>query len=343
MIPPEPSPSPRPDLPPEHDPGFAAARERAAALIEAHAAPLAVDGALVRVGTAGWTDPMLTTGEVFYPAGVTSPEQRLRHYASRFSLVEVDATYYALPTRRMAELWAERTPPNFTFDVKAHALMTGQPTEVARLPAALREALPAGLARKRRIYARELPEEMLDAVWLAFLDALAPLADAGKLGAVLLQYPRWFLPGRESRDELERARERLGGVQGAIEFRNRRWLEEPRRERVLGWLAAQGLSFVMVDAPPGLESSLPPVAAVADSALAVVRLHGRRTATWESRGVGVAERFCYLYDRAELEPWAARVREVARAAREVHVVFNNCYGNYGTTNAAEFGAMLVGG
>ena len=90
----------------------------------------------------------MTAGNVFYPRGMDTAEERLQYYASQFPLVEIDATYYALPVARVAELWRDRTPPDFTFDVKAHALMTGQPTEVRRLPKELREALPGRGARE---------------------------------------------------------------------------------------------------------------------------------------------------------------------------------------------------
>ena len=111
----------------------------------------------------------------------------------------------------MAELWRDRTPPDFIFDVKAHALMTGQPTETKRLPKVIREELPAELADKPRIYARDLPAELRDAVWAMFMDGLEPLRESGQLGSILLQYPRWFFPISESRDEILEARERLGG------------------------------------------------------------------------------------------------------------------------------------
>ena len=103
---------------------------------------------------------------------------------------------------RVSELWRERTPPDFVFDVKAHALMTGQPTETKRLPKAIREALPAEVAAKARIYARDLPPDLRDAVWQMFMDGLEPLRAAGQLGSVLLQYPKWFFPISESRDEI---------------------------------------------------------------------------------------------------------------------------------------------
>jgi uncharacterized protein YecE (DUF72 family) len=336
--------APAPDLDAAHDPGFAAARERAEAA--SGAAPRAariVDeaGREVRVGTAGWTDPTLTAPGVFYPDDAADAESRLRYYASRFPTVEVDAPYYALPAPRTAALWAARTPDDFVFDVKAHALMTGHPTEVSRLPKALREALPADVAARRRVYPKDLPPELHDEVWRIFREALGPLVDAGKMGAVLLQYPRWFLPGSRSRDEILAARERLG-IPVAVEFRNRRWLAPGTAEHTLRWLSDHDLPYVIVDEPQGLESSVPPVAAVTSRALAVIRMHGRRGATWEKRGASVEEKYRYLYDRRELAQWAATVERVSAEAERTRVVFNNCYGNYGTTNALEMTAMLAG-
>ncbi|HEX6060343.1 MAG TPA: DUF72 domain-containing protein [Gemmatimonadaceae bacterium] len=335
----EPQRTARPDA--AHDPGPEAARTRAVATGAPHGEPIRIGGARILVGTAGWTDRTLTAAGVFYPDAAKTPEDRLRFYASRFPLVEVDATYYALPSRRMAELWAERTPDDFTFDVKANALMTGHPSEVSRLPKELRDALPEALAAKARIYATDLPAELEDAVWATFLDALEPLRSSGKLGGVLLQYPRWFGPTRDNARALVEASRRLGDVTGTVELRNRDWFSDRLRERTLGLLAEHDIPFVMVDAPQGHRSSVPPMAATTSARLAVVRLHGRRVDTWERPGVGVAERFRYLYDRGELAEWLPRIGAVAAAAREVHVVFNNCYANYGTTNAAEMMGMLA--
>lgn len=326
---------------PVHDPGPAAAAERAAAVPLDAPTPVAVPaGGTILVGTAGWTDPTLTAPGVFYPAGTSSAEERLRYYASRFPLVEVDSCYYALPTRRMAELWVARTPDTFTFNVKANALMTGQPSEPARLPRPIRDELPAELAEKPRIYGKDLPPELYDAVWSWFVDALEPLHAAGKLGAVVLQYPRWFLPKREHADELLDAQRRLGEYTAAIEFRNHRWLAGRTGERTLGFLEEHALPIVMVDGPQGLESSMPPIEAVTSRGLALLRLHGRRAETWERRNVTVAERYRYLYDREELAPWVPKLLAAAAKATRVHVIQNNCYANYGTTNALELTEML---
>src|SRR3712207_7888622 len=115
----------------------------------------------------------------------------------------------ALPisSRRTSELWVERTPPDFTFDIKANALMTGQPTETRRLPKDLRTALPAELQEKTRIYAKDLPDELRGAAWEWFVDGVEPLTEAGQLGSVLLQFPRWFFTSSENREIILEAKE----------------------------------------------------------------------------------------------------------------------------------------
>ncbi len=213
------------DLDRAHDPGpdVARARLEAASLDEAATEPLHTSaGHLVRVGTASWTDPTMTASGVFYPTDASTAEERLAFYASRFPVVEVDATYYALPSRRTSELWVERTPPDFVFDIKAHALLTGQPTETKRLPKAIREALPATLADKPRLYAKDLPGELLAEVWRLFADGVAPLAEAGQLGAVFLQYPKWFFTSSENRDAIREAKAALEpyGLRVAVELRD---------------------------------------------------------------------------------------------------------------------------
>ena len=324
------------------DPGADVARRRGEAVGSAGAEPIEVPGGgRIRVGTASWTDPTMTASGVFYPEGATSAEERLQHYAATFPLVEVDATYYALPSAATATLWVERTPPDFIFDIKAHALMTGQGTETRRLPKALRSGLPEPVASKARIYAKDLPPEVLDGVWEAFRVGLEPLAEAGQLGSILLQFPRWFFPSSENRATIEDAAERLDGFATAVEFRNASWLNEKNAERTLRFLRDREIAFVMVDEPQGFKSSVPPVTAVT-SDLALVRFHGRNRETWEARGITPAERFRYLYPRAELEEWTPKIRQVASEAKETHVLMNNCYANYGTTNAREIAALLAG-
>ncbi len=282
----------------------------------------------------------MTAPGVFYPRGADSAEERLTYYAETFPLVEIDATYYALPSPRVAEAWATRTPPDFVFDAKAHALMTGQPTEAKRLPKDIRNALPPELAAKPRLYARDLPPELRDAVWDMYLAGLQPLRASGQLGSVLLQYPRWFFPTSESRDLILEARQRLRDVRCAVELRSETWFSDKNRERTLHFLADNAIPFVMVDGPQGLRSSVPPIVAVTSPELALVRFHGRRAETWEASSIPVVERFRYLYTDEELAEWVPRIREAAEDAREVHILMNNCYANYGSTNARELASML---
>ena len=323
-----------------HDPGPDAASIRGEEHAEAARKPLEIGDARVRIGTASWTDPTMTARGVFYPPDASTAEERLRYYAEQFPVVEVDATYYALPTRFQGELWLERTPPEFTFDIKAHALMTGQPSETKRLPKDIRDELPMELAGKKRIYRKDLPAELYDALWEAFRDGVAPLHSAGKLGAVFPQYPRWVFPSNEARDAIVDAKQRLGDIGLAVEFRNASWFNEKNAERTLSFLEKYQIPFVMVDAPQGMKSSLPPIVAVTSPDLAIVRFHGRRTETWEAQGIPVVERFRYLYDDGELSEWVPRIREAAGRVKDIHVLMNNCYANYGTTNAREIAAML---
>jgi len=323
-----------------HDAGAAAAGARAETVAGAAAEPVLVGKAAVRFGTSSWTDPTLLEAGVFYPESAHTPETRLKYYASRFSVVEVDSSYYALPSRRNAELWVDRTPDGFQFDIKAHALMTGQPTEVKRLPGELKKALPKAAGEKARIYAKDLPPELRAQVWTSFREAIEPLHHAKRLGAVMLQYPRWFGPSDENRAELEQAAERLDGLPCAVEFRSALWFAGTTAASTLRLLEDVGLSFVMVDEPQGMKSSVPPIVAVTAKRLAVVRLHGRRAEAWEKTGIPVVERFRYLYSEQELGEWVTKIIDAAKEAREVHVLMNNCYANYGTTNALEIAAMV---
>jgi uncharacterized protein YecE (DUF72 family) len=322
-----------------HDPGFEAAKRRAEEADEAGRAPIRVGKGEVRFGTASWTDPTMTAPGVFYPPGASSAEERLRYYAGQFPVVEVDATYYALPSKKTAEAWVERTPKDFVFDIKAHALMTGQPTEVSRLPKAIREELPAEQKEKKRIYGKDLPEELLHGVYDQFRDALQPLVAAGKLGAVFVQFPKWVFPSNETRDLILATRERLD-MPIAVEFRHGSWFNEKNAERTVKFLQEHKIPYVAVDEPQGFKSSVPPVVVQTSSDLAVFRFHGRNQENWEKKDITPAERFRYLYDQDELADWTSKIAAVAKESKETHVIYNNCFSNYGTTNAREAARLL---
>ena len=164
--------------------------------------------------------------------------------------------------------------------------------------------------------------------------------EGGRLGAVFLQFPRWVFPSNETRDHILQARERLGGIPIAVEFRHGSWFNEKNAERTLRFLTDNAIPYVIVDEPQGFKSSVPPVAATTSSELAVVRFHGRRAETWEQRDVIPSERFRYLYDEDELADWAPTVASTAKQTKQTHVLMNNCFSNYGTTNALEIARLL---
>jgi uncharacterized protein YecE (DUF72 family) len=288
----------------------------------------------VRVGTASWTDRTLIASG-WYPPRADTPEKRLRYYARQFGLVEVDATYYALPAEQTAQAWAARTPNGFTFNVKAFSLFTGHPTAVAALPKDLRPA--AEKTGKDRIYRTDLDPAVTDQVWQRFLSALDPLRAERKLGAILLQFPPWFPIGRARKDYLVACAARAAPDRVCIEFRNRTWMTPDNQDETLGFLAAHRLPYVGVDMPQGHRDSIPPVLAATAPELAVVRLHGH-SGKWDSKDIH--ERFGYRYTDAELADWAPRVRALASQAETTHVLFNNCYRDYAQVNAQRLAALL---
>ena len=181
------------------------------------------------MGTASWTDrTLLESG--WYPPEADTPEQRLRYYARQFPLVEVDATYYALPGEQTAALWAARTPA--AFNIKAFSLFTHHPTPVAALPVDLRPA--AEKTGKDRVYFKDVGPAVAEEAWQRFSAALEPLRSAGKLGAILLQFPPWFPISRARKDYIVACAQRAAPDRVCVEFRNRTWMTPGNQDETLG-------------------------------------------------------------------------------------------------------------
>jgi uncharacterized protein YecE (DUF72 family) len=294
----------------------------------------------ILVGTASWTDPTLIKEGNFYPPEAKSAEARLRFYALQFPIVEVDSTYYFPPSERNSVLWIERTPAEFTFNIKAYSLLTNHPTKRESLYKELLGDLPDELSDKKNLYREQLPDEVVDEVWHRFHDALMPLHSAGKLGAVLFQFPQWFVIGRKSKDYILEVADRLKDFRVAIEFRHHLWLDERNRDETLSFLEEHDLPFVAVDMPQGFDSSVPPVAAATASDLALVRFHGRDTGAWAKKNVGASERFRYEYSTDELREWVPRITGMASQVRETHVLMNNCYRDWAVNNARQLADLI---
>jgi uncharacterized protein YecE (DUF72 family) len=277
----------------------------------------------ILVGTCSWTDRALV-GSGWYPVGRRDAEGRLRYYAERFPVVEVDASYYALPSERNSRLWAERTPDGFVFDVKAFSLLTGHPTRQAVMPGGLpADAGDAGV---------------LDEVWALFAAGIAPLRRAGRLGGVLFQFPPWFRPGPRAEDFLAQTARRTEGWPLAVEFRHPAWWRQEQAEATRALLARYGMAAVAVDMNQTLPSSIPPVTPVTSAGLSVVRFHGRSTA-WQTGSK--EDRFRHAYGEDELAAWVPRLRALGEQVAQLHVLFNNCCGD-SAVRAAETMARLLG-
>jgi uncharacterized protein YecE (DUF72 family) len=273
----------------------------------------------ILVGTASWTDH-----EPFYPPEYQRKEmstQRISYYARYFPLVEVDSTFYRLLPQRNFQLWSERTPEGFRFDVKAYGEMTwhhrtddGQPIEP-----------------RAETFAQ-------------FSEMVQPLRDAGKLRAILFQFPPWFTYSPDNLDYLATIREQLPQASVAVEFRHRSWLEGRHTDETARALREARLAYVCVDEPQIGSGSMPPVTLVTDPRLALFRFHGRNTRTWYARDLQSSrERFNYLYSKEELASWAERIKEVAAQVEptgEVHVVMNNNARNYAIINGFDLQALL---
>jgi uncharacterized protein YecE (DUF72 family) len=295
--------------------------------------------ATIQVGTCSWTDATLVKETDWYPKRSMSAAARLGYYASRFSIAEADSTYYFPPSPQLAAGWVERTPAAFTMNVKAYALLTGHPASPNSLWPDLLERIRSEFAGKRNVYLSHLPPEAVDEVWKRFRYALRPLEDAGKLGAVLMQYPEWFTAKRDNRLELTAIRERWPDLPVCVEFRSPTWLATPEdRDRTLGTLKDLRLALVVVDAPA--VSKLQAVVEVTTPELAVVRFHGRSDETWKKPNTSAAERFKYHYSIPELRAWVPKLRSLGERAEHVHALMNNCYQDYGVRNAADLAGLL---
>lgn len=295
----------------------------------------------ILVGTSSWTDKSLIECGKFYPREVKTAEDRLRYYASQFSVVQVDSAWYAIPSEGNARLWAQRTPDDFVFDVKLFRLFTRHQTPVIALPPDIRGALPAQAAKKNVVYFEDVPEDLRGELWQRYTSAVRPLHECDKLGVVLLQMAPWVKPGAKSIDHILHCRDELGDLPAAVEFRNASWFEGDQRQQTLDFLADNQLAHVVVDEPTGFQNSVPLVPAVTSHRVAYLRLHGRNRETWNRKDLSSsADRFNYEYAEAELRELVPVARRLAERTQQVHVMFNNNYQDQGQRNARAMARLL---
>ncbi len=287
----------------------------------------------IRVGTSSWADPGFV--KEWYPPKLAARE-RLPWYAEHFEYVELNSSFYAVPDRNTVHKWVEQTPDRFTFDVKAHRLLSRHSAQLESLPPDLREG--AQTSGRGRV---ALTPELEVALAQRLVEETAPLADAGKLGSYLVQLTPAFGPGRHELGELEALVATLRPHRVAVELRHRGWLADERREQTLAWFSDHEVAFVCVDAPRDDHFSVMPsdLDAVTSDELAYVRLHGRNAQGYLT-GKTVAERFGWRYSDEELEEVIERAQRLAEEAGEAHVLFNNNRYDDAPTAALRFRALL---
>lgn len=267
----------------------------------------------ILIGVCGWGDhPAL------YTQGVKAKD-KLAVYASHFPIVELDSSFYAILPQKQYQTWAELTPSGFGFIVKPHQAMTGHQQGT-------KEEKESQKERFQR-----------------FEESIQPLVAAGKLKALLFQFPPWFSLKREHVNYVQWCVQRFAHYPVAVEFRHASWFAPPYREKTLALLRTLGAIHVVCDEPQVGTGCVPIVLAVTNRRLALVRFHGRNRDGWQKpagnqnwRDV----RYLYRYSEAELAEWQPRIERLASQADEVCILFNNNSGGDAVHNAKQLMDML---
>jgi uncharacterized protein YecE (DUF72 family) len=276
----------------------------------------------VRIGTSSWSDRTLTQDTDWFPKRTMKAAERIAFYAQRFSVVEMETTYRFPPTPAVTQQWADRTPDDFAFDIQAWSLLTGQPTMRGSLWEDLHQEIKEERRDNAKLYESHLSSEAIDECWKRFRHALQPLDDAGKLGSVILRFPRWFKPSENRRTILRNMRERLTGLPVSVEFANADWVEASNCEYTFDFLEDIDTGFVCADANDDDPRGLNGVAATT-STTGIVRLLGRRrfndddgwTPDWRA----------YRYSEQELIAFLPRLRHLAESCDSLHVLIGTCW------------------
>ncbi|MGE5557361.1 MAG: DUF72 domain-containing protein [Bacillota bacterium] len=261
---------------------------------------------MILVGTSGYS--YLNWVGPFYPEG-TKRDDMLQYYAARFPLTELDFTYYQMPGLKTMEGLARKSPPGFSFAVKAHRDMTHN------------KALSAS--------GREEATRL-------FYGALAPLRERGKLSCILLQFPYAFQKNPSNMDALARFRDWIPDAPLVVEFRHISWVNED----TFDFLRGNGYNFCCVD-EPALAGLFPPLA-VATGPIGYIRFHGRNKAKWW-RHKEAWERYDYLYSDAELMEWIPKIRILEKHTDTLLILFNNCHFGQAVRNALKLQKTLFQG
>lgn len=266
---------------------------------------------MIRIGLAGWGDH-----DDLYGEGIAGRD-KLKVYSRHFPIVEVDSSFYAVQAESTYEKWANETPDEFGFIIKAYQGMTGH-------------------LRGKSPFSDEA--EMFQ----AFMESIRPVQAAGKLKTVLFQYPPWFDCTRENVRKLRETKQRMGEIPVALEFRHQSWFAPEVREKTLSFMENEGWMHSICDEPQAGVGSVPTVLHPTVRAMTMVRFHGRNMEGWNQGGSSNWRevRYLYRYSRDELLEWKRYLEQLEAMTEEICVIFNNNSGGDAAANAKQLMELL---
>lgn len=238
----------------------------------------------------------------FYPAKM-GKTGFFEYYSSYFEACEINSTYYSSPTLKMVEGLLRKSGRRVTFSIKANRRMTHD-------------------------------YDADDEFFRNFKGALKPMIEAGKLGAVLAQFPQSLKPDLRGKNVVEKVFEELGELPLVFEFRHARWADD----RVFNWMQKRDIGLCCVDEPP-IKGLFPPVVRVTSRKTAYLRFHGRNVKKWYDHKEAY-ERYDYLYSEDELRSWLPKIRQLAKEAENVLIFYNNHFQAKAAENAMQMKTLL---
>jgi uncharacterized protein YecE (DUF72 family) len=282
----------------------------------------------LRIGTSGWSYPTGkgTWNGLFYPAGAGRRSAKagafdeLSWYAEHFDVVEVNSSFYGPPTPATTKKWAQRTPPGFEFCLKLYQKFTHPEMYKKAALADLPDQSPDVLAGLARVTAADVG---------VFKDALAPLAVAGRLGALLAQFPPRFHDTPANREYLDWLLTTFGEFDVAVELRHKTWSDS--HAETLKLLNRHNAAWTQIDEPK-FRFSIRQNWLPNQEGFAYMRLHGRNVAEWWHHDA-TEDRYNYLYSREELEPIAVVATSTAAIVKKAYVFMNNHFASKSVVNA----------
>ncbi len=292
----------------------------------------------LRIGTSGWSYPggRGTWNGVFYPAKEARPRgfDELEFYARVFDTVEVNSTFYGQPRAAVTAKWAERTPPQFEFAVKLYQKFTHPSMFIEAVASSAPGASDQALAAAGDIRQADVDE---------FKAGVEPLAAAGKLGPLLVQFPPSFTASPDGVDYLGWLLRTFADYRLAVELRHKTWSDQGAETSAL--LEAYGAAWVLIDEPKfrfSIRQNWRAPDAPSTAALAYVRFHGRNAREWWTHAAA-EDRYNYLYSPEELRPMAEAVGGLAATVKKAYLFFNNHFSAQGVANAVQLRRQLGGG